>query len=268
MAATQPVTSQSPGPPEEQDDGRQPHPRVPNGYVMIVVPNDGHELPASSSCNEDAGAADADAPEEEEEERPRPPGARATSSLWRAVVAVLALAALAVAGYVCLYAGGDAAGAAWRLLETREEDDGGGDEGPAGRGSFLLPLYLKPRHGIPQNSTGNLFPEGCVQPLQEFGSVILSNSICLFFPSAVTFSNKLCFQEFVRSLLLIAFCGGKGGLRSFSFNAALVACLGPWVYRLSRSRTLLDSFRLFLDLSAPNCGHFCTIFGDFEFAAS
>ncbi|CAD6339578.1 unnamed protein product [Miscanthus lutarioriparius] len=173
MAATTPVTS-SPGPPEEQDEGRTKphHQRVPNGYVMIVVPNDRRdELPASSPPR------DADAPEEErEDEEERSP--RATSSLWRAAVAVVALAALAVAGSVCLYADGDAATAAWRLLDTRE--DGGGDEGAAGGRSFLLPLYPKPHRGDNwlQNSTslfppltGNeLFPEGMYYTTVSLGN--------------------------------------------------------------------------------------------------
>lgn len=181
MAAALPVTSPPPGPPEE-DEGRKPphHQRIiPNGYVTIVVPNDGHALPASSPP---PPHDDADAPEEEEDEwpRPRPPGAT-SSSLWRAAVAVLALAALAVAvaaGYVSLYGGGDAAAAAaWgRLLEAREDD---GDEVRGGRRSFLLPLYPKPRRGgdWPQNSTlfpptGNIFPEGCVQSLCNRNSVL------------------------------------------------------------------------------------------------
>ncbi|WVZ81616.1 hypothetical protein U9M48_028971 [Paspalum notatum var. saurae] len=182
MAAA-PVTSFR----RQDEDEEEQRPRLPNGDVVIVVPRDGHELPASSSSRNGAGVAAplldhaasgagaADAPEDDDEERPRAPGE--TFSPWRAAAAAAALllAALAVAGYACLYARGDA-GAAWGLLATREGD------GRAARASFLLPLYPKPpRRGAgaggkraggrdepPQNSTqafpfplaGNISPQG------------------------------------------------------------------------------------------------------------
>ncbi|KXG19766.1 aspartyl protease APCB1-like isoform X2 [Sorghum bicolor] len=160
-AATPPVTS-PPGP--RKEDAR---PRLPNGYVMIVVPNDGRDLPASSPPHDGYDGPD----KEDEEEEPR-----ATSSLWRPAVLALAALAAVAAGYVCLqYAGGDAAGAAWRLLETREEDGDG-----RGRRSFLLPLYPKPRRGgatklasggdWPHNSTANLFPEGMYYTTVSLGN--------------------------------------------------------------------------------------------------
>lgn len=164
----------------EDDEGKKQHQRIipnANGHVMIVVPDDAHALPASASAS--APPRDADGPNEEsgDEEERTPAGA--TSSLWRA--AVLALAALAVAGYVCLYAGGDDdAGVAWRLLEGRRED-GGDDEYPGGRTSFLLPLYPKPpRRGgddwlqnstlFPHSLAGNLFPEGLYYTAISLGS--------------------------------------------------------------------------------------------------
>ena len=65
-------------------------------------------------------------------------------------------------------------GSQCRRQENKALEDGGDDEHPGGRTSFLLPLYPKPpRRGgddWPQNSTlfphplaGNLFPEGYVQ---------------------------------------------------------------------------------------------------------
>ena len=163
------------------DGDQQQHPRRPFGAVLITVPDgDGPSspsLPASSSDGmaaallDHAGAAGSDdgALMEAEDERPRPWGQ--SFSLWHATVVVFALAALAAAGYVCLYAGGGA-GAAWRLLEAREEE--GEDRG--GRRFFLLPLYPKPRRGgaagnltaATSTSTGNVFPTGCVQPLRQF----------------------------------------------------------------------------------------------------
>jgi len=85
---------------------------------------------------------------------------------------VFALAALAVGGYVSLYAGGGA-GAAWRLLEAREE---GEDHG--GRRSFLLLLYPKPRRGgaagnltaATSTSTGNVFPTGLYYTTVSIGN--------------------------------------------------------------------------------------------------
>ncbi|KAJ1258944.1 hypothetical protein BS78_10G114900 [Paspalum vaginatum] len=154
MAAAPVASSRRPD--EEEVDGTpQKQPRLPNGAVAIVVPHDGHELPASSRNGVGAGAGvaaplldHADAPE-------------ATVSPWRAAAAALLLAALAVAGYACLYAAGDAR-AAWRLMAAREGEGEGGDR--AARGSFLLPLYPKPRRGgaggrdPPQNSTAFPFP--------------------------------------------------------------------------------------------------------------
>ncbi|CAL5037997.1 unnamed protein product [Urochloa decumbens] len=186
MAAT---PSPSPGRPvEEERDGdqQQRNSRRPLfGAVMIVVPDvpaGGSPLPASSSGGlleaallaDHAGASDA-------AERPRPP----SFSPWRAAVAVLTLAALAAAGYVCAYAGGDgAAGAAWRrIMEAREEVEGGEGEERGGRRSFLLPLYPKPRHGAggaPENLTaaaaasppaaGNVFPTGLYYTTLSIGN--------------------------------------------------------------------------------------------------
>ncbi|XP_062233107.1 aspartyl protease APCB1-like [Phragmites australis] len=157
----------SPEPSGRSGEGDQPC--SPHGTVVIVLPDDIGGLPTSVSVAEeavallhragavggDAAASNAeDAGRREEEERPRP-----RFSLWRAAGAALALAALAVAGYVCLYADGHA-GAAWRFLALREEEWGD-------RRSFLLPLYPKARaggvraggsDGAPQNLTAAIFP--------------------------------------------------------------------------------------------------------------
>ncbi|KAL6838599.1 hypothetical protein ACP4OV_031556 [Aristida adscensionis] len=146
-------------------EGKPPRPH--HGVVVITLP-DGHGgWPSSTSSSpspareaavallERAGAAgDAGGAERAVEERPR----TASASPRRAAGAVLALVALAVAGYLCLHA---EAGAAWRLLAAR---------GHGGGASFLLPLYPKARAGggesAARNSTaaapqlrGNAFPD-------------------------------------------------------------------------------------------------------------
>ena len=155
-------------------------------------------LPASSSDGVAAallgraGAAGSDddgALLEAEDERPRPWGE--SFSPWRLAVAVFALAALAAAGYVCLYAGGGA-GAAWRLLEAREEEG----EDCGGRRSFLLPLYPKPRRGDGA-AAGNLTAAtststGCVQPLRQF--LLFRNSVERLIVSSI-FRHFICCRE-------------------------------------------------------------------------
>ncbi|KAL6607001.1 hypothetical protein ACP70R_042654 [Stipagrostis hirtigluma subsp. patula] len=120
----------------------KPPPRL-HGVVMIALPEGDDGWPSSSPAGEAAvafldraGAADADAAGWGEEER-----RRTAFSLRRAAGAVLALAALAVAGYFCLYAGAGT-GAALRFLSAPAEEQGQG-----GRASFLLPLYSKARAG-------------------------------------------------------------------------------------------------------------------------
>ncbi|OEL19840.1 Aspartyl protease APCB1 [Dichanthelium oligosanthes] len=135
---TAPPSPSSGRPVEEWDGEQQKNSRRPHGAVLIMVPDGlGSPLPASSSGGLRAALLDragvAASNDDEEEERGR------SFSPWRATVAVLALAALAAAAYACVYAGGDT-GAAWRLLEAREE-------AKSGRRSFLLPLYPKPRRG-------------------------------------------------------------------------------------------------------------------------
>jgi hypothetical protein len=165
-----------PRPVQEEGDGdEQQNGRRSFGAVLITVPDGpGSGLPASSSDGiaaallDHAGAAgsDDDALMEAEDGRPRPLGE--SFSLWRATVAVFALAALAVAGYVCLYSGGSGGtGATWRLLEAREEEG----EGRGGRRSFLLPLHPKPRRsggdgrdGAARNLTAASPPTGIVFP--------------------------------------------------------------------------------------------------------
>ncbi|CAL5052336.1 unnamed protein product [Urochloa decumbens] len=150
---------------EKERDGDQQRQRGSRrsflGAVLITVPDGtgSPPLPASSSgasleaaLLDHAGAGGASDPE-----RPRPRGEPSSSfSPWRAAAAaaVLALAALAAAaGYVCVYGGGDAAGAAWRrLVEGRSEDE----EGRGERRSFLLPLYPKPRRGAGAGAAENL----------------------------------------------------------------------------------------------------------------
>lgn len=150
--------SRSSGQPAGDGDWQQDRSRRPFGAVLITVPDGaGWPLPASKGDGLEAALLDhAGAPLELEEdgERARPRGH--AFSPWRAAVAVLAVAALAAAGYVWLYAGGDAGGVAWRLLKAREEED------RDVRRSFLLPLYPKPRRsggGAPENLTaGNVPP--------------------------------------------------------------------------------------------------------------
>ncbi|TKW20898.1 hypothetical protein SEVIR_4G198100v4 [Setaria viridis] len=132
------------GRPVQEDGDRQRSSQRPFGAVLITVPDGpGSALPASSGNGLRAALLDHAGAVGSDEERPRPRGQSFT--LWRATVAVLALAALAAAGYVCLYTDGDAAGAAWRLLGASEEEEEGEDRG--GRKSFLLPLYPKPHRG-------------------------------------------------------------------------------------------------------------------------
>ncbi|TVU11700.1 hypothetical protein EJB05_45302 [Eragrostis curvula] len=122
----------------------------PHGVVVIVLPDGGGRHDRTSFAGEEEAVAflDSGATDWSEEEERRP---RAALSLRRAAGAVLALAALAVAGYFCLYAGADAA---WRFLLAPEEASGGGQ----GASSFVLPLYAKER-----NSTaavrGNAFQD-------------------------------------------------------------------------------------------------------------
>nr|CAB3467760.1 unnamed protein product [Digitaria exilis] len=151
-AAPSPSSGQPAGDEDWQQDRSS---RRPHGAVLITVPDGaGWPLPASKGDGLEAALLDhAGAPLELEEdgERARPRGH--AFSPWRAAVAVLAVAALAAAGYVWLYAGGDAGGVAWRLLKAREEED------RDVRRSFLLPLYPKPRRsgGAPENLTaGNV----------------------------------------------------------------------------------------------------------------
>ncbi|RLM56311.1 aspartic proteinase Asp1-like [Panicum miliaceum] len=172
---------------EEADGDEQQNGRRPFGAVLITVPDGpGSGLPASSSDgiaaalldHAVAAGSDDDALMEAEDERPRPLGE--SFSLWRTTVAVFALAALAAAGYVCLYSGGSGgAGATWRLLEAREEEG----EGRGGRRSFLLPLHPKPRRsggdgrdGAAKNltaaspPTGNVFPTGLYYTTVSIGN--------------------------------------------------------------------------------------------------
>ncbi|GJN00073.1 hypothetical protein PR202_ga17227 [Eleusine coracana subsp. coracana] len=132
------------------EEGRPPH-----GVVVIALPDTG---PSSSSFSfvgeEDIAFLDR---RKEEERRP-------TSSPWRAA-AVLALAALAVAGYFCLNAGEDAR--RWFTAADRA-----GQAAPSSS-SFVLPLHAKPRNstaaaGLPP-ARGNAFiQDRCVRPVQEF----------------------------------------------------------------------------------------------------
>lgn len=233
-AAQSPSSGQGPAQEEERHDGdRQRSSRRPHGAVLITVTDDGpggSPFPASSKNGLEAALLvdhAAVAHPEDEEEPPRPQG-KSSFSLWRATVAVLVLAALAAAGYVCLYEGGDY-GAAWRFLEASEEEDEGEDMG--GPRSFLLPLYPKPRRGsgAAENltaaafpSTGNVFSTGYVQLLRLF--LQFRNSVHRLVPFAIAFSND--------------FFGGKNsfaGLRSHFFLRRTLecgfVCIGFWVYR-------------------------------------
>ncbi|XP_062228657.1 aspartyl protease APCB1-like [Phragmites australis] len=120
--------------PQTAEGKRQP--RL-HGVVAIRLPGNHDGWPASPMDEaavaflDRAGAADVGDSGTREEEL------REVFSLWRAAGVVLALAALALAGRLCLYAD---EGSAWRFLVAGEEEQGD-------RASFLLPLYPKARGG-------------------------------------------------------------------------------------------------------------------------
>ncbi|CAN6207992.1 unnamed protein product [Urochloa humidicola] len=179
MAATPP-----PGRPMEEEEGSGDRQRQsPRRPLLITVPDGpGSPLPASSSD----GLLEAALLDHAERAPPR--GQPASFSPWRAAVAVLALAALAAAGYVCVYGGREVAGGAvaWRrLMEAREEEEEGDGEPERGEHrSFLLPLHRKPRRGggggggaaenltaaAPPPAAGNVFPTGLYYTTLSIGN--------------------------------------------------------------------------------------------------
>ena len=154
-----------------------------HGVVVIAVAPEHHVdcgkmgwRLAAAACGDEAGGG-----VEEEEEGEVRWRERRVASLWSVAGALLVVAALAVAGHYCLYHDPAAF--------SREE----------GRSSFLLPLYPKSGGGgagagaagesaggvkpdsagaeTRENSSavlpirGNVFPDGCVQPVQELDSI-------------------------------------------------------------------------------------------------
>ncbi|KAK3128929.1 hypothetical protein QOZ80_6BG0468400 [Eleusine coracana subsp. coracana] len=127
------------------EEGKPPH-----GVVVIVLPDTGPSSSFSFVGEEDIAFLDR---REEEERRP-------TFSPRRA--AVLALVALAVAGYFCLNAGEDAR--RWFTVAGRA----------APSSSFVLPLHAKPRNstaaaGLP--ARGNAF----IQDRQYYTTISIGN---------------------------------------------------------------------------------------------